>query len=95
VAIRKHTLGKRSNKAEQQLVKRAFKEADLILTYGKRAIVALAGRGVDPQAAARILATSLREEGDFYRRSSKPSVYIRERIDIGQLQNLFKSRWRR
>jgi len=33
------------------------RSADLVIVYGRRAVIALAGRGIGPQTAARILAT--------------------------------------
>ena len=41
--------------AELKEVKRLNKNASLVLTYGKYAVVALAARGVGPDTAARIL----------------------------------------
>ncbi len=66
-AIKKQVAGKKLTAEEQRLVRRAFRIADLVLTYGKRAIVALAGRGVGPQTAVRILASHPRDEDAFYR----------------------------
>lgn len=52
---------------EETLVKRAVREAHLVATYGKRAVLALAGRGVGPETAARLLAHQREHETDFLR----------------------------
>jgi len=65
-AIKKHASGKPLTAAEDRLVKRAFQAANLVLTYGKRAVIALSGRGIGPQTATRILANCTRDD-DFYR----------------------------
>ncbi len=52
---------------EERLVQRAVREAHLVATYGKRAVLALAGRGVGPETAARILAHQRSHEADFLR----------------------------
>jgi ATP-dependent Lhr-like helicase len=41
--------------------------ADVMIVYGKRGAVALAGRGVGPQTAARILAKSPKTEDELYK----------------------------
>ncbi len=66
-AIRKHASGKRLTAAEKHQVKRATQIADLVLTYGKRGVVALSGRGVGPRAATKILARRAEDEDGFYR----------------------------
>jgi ATP-dependent Lhr-like helicase len=45
---------------------RAWKSASLVQVSGKRAIIAMSGRGVGPVTAARILRKSFRNEGEFY-----------------------------
>lgn len=52
---------------EERLVQRMTNEAHLVATYGKKAVVALAGRGVGPETAARILARLRETEIDFLR----------------------------
>jgi ATP-dependent Lhr-like helicase len=46
---------KERTKEENKEVKRIHKNASLILSYGKPAILALVGRGIGPDTAARIL----------------------------------------
>ncbi|MBI2078143.1 MAG: DEAD/DEAH box helicase [Euryarchaeota archaeon] len=52
---------------EDRLVQRMTNEAHLVATYGKKAVLALAGRGVGPETAARILAKLRDTEVDFLR----------------------------
>ena len=61
-------------KAQMKLTKEEKKEIDraglssvLVETYGKKAVIALAGRGIGPQTAARILARKYRSEHEFYK----------------------------
>ncbi|KUK04712.1 MAG: ATP-dependent helicase Lhr and Lhr-like helicase [Methanosarcinales archaeon] len=48
-------------------VKRAHRNSSLVRSYGKRAVVVLAARGVGPETAARILSHPMRGELDMYR----------------------------
>lgn len=58
---------KKKKSAEERTVERRFMQnANLVLSYGKPAVVALAARGVGPETAARVLARS-RDEESFYR----------------------------
>lgn len=52
---------------EERLVRRMVNEAHLVGTYGKKAVLALAGRGVGPETAARILARMRDDEPGFLR----------------------------
>lgn len=65
-AIKKRSAGIKLSKEEDRLVKQAFQAANLILSYGKRAVIALSGRGIGPQTAARILSKNQPDE-NFYR----------------------------
>jgi ATP-dependent Lhr-like helicase len=54
------------NEEEQAVQARLLRNANIVLSSGKKAVIALAGRGVGPEIASRILATMT--EGDaFYR----------------------------
>lgn len=46
---------KEKTKEENREIKRLFKNASLVLNYGKHALLALVGRGIGPDTAARIL----------------------------------------
>ncbi len=46
---------KQRTKEENKEVKRLYKNGSLVLTYGKHAVMALMGRGIGPDTAARIL----------------------------------------
>ncbi|MEW6592929.1 MAG: hypothetical protein AB1305_04560, partial [Candidatus Hadarchaeota archaeon] len=78
-AIRKKAAGGRLTEKERRLVEKAAQSATLILHYGKKAAIALAGRGVGPSVATRILAK--RPDGDkLYREILKAEkTYARTR----------------
>ncbi len=62
---------------EKAVAQRLRRNANLVLTHGKKAVTALAGRGIGPESAARILAT-LTEGDAFYREILKAERnYIR------------------
>ncbi len=52
---------------QERMTKRAYNAANLVQSHGKRAVIALAARGVGPQNAARIIAKLREDEDDFYR----------------------------
>ncbi|WP_176451406.1 DEAD/DEAH box helicase [Halorubrum sp. Eb13] len=58
-----------SEKDEEQerRTKRAHRAASLVQTHGKRAVIALAARGVGPHNAARIINKLREDEDEFYR----------------------------
>ena len=56
---------KQPSKEEKKDIKRIMKSANLVMTNGKRAVLALAARGVGPENAAKILAMHHEEEDDF------------------------------
>jgi ATP-dependent Lhr-like helicase len=59
-------LAKKSLSAEESKhVKRIMKSANLVKTYGKKAVLALAGRGVGPENAGRLLARPHEDEDEF------------------------------
>ncbi|MHA1265134.1 MAG: DEAD/DEAH box helicase [Candidatus Helarchaeota archaeon] len=57
--------GEKLSKEELKVLERAKKSANLVLNYGKRAIIALAGYGVGPTIATRILALPIKNEYEF------------------------------
>ncbi|HJJ32319.1 MAG TPA: DEAD/DEAH box helicase [Methanocorpusculum sp.] len=62
LALKKKKLSTEEKDAE----KRMMKNANMVLSSGKKAVIALSGRGVGPDAAARILATFAKDD-NFYR----------------------------
>ena len=52
---------------QEKATERAYRTASLVQSHGKRAIIALAARGVGPQNAARIINKLRDDEDDFYR----------------------------
>ena len=52
---------------ESKRTERAYRSGSLVQAHGKEAIIALAGRGVGPETAARILNNHREREADFYR----------------------------
>ena len=53
--IKKKITRRRLKNEENGKWKQAWKSASLVQVYGKKAVTVLAGRGVGPKAAARIL----------------------------------------
>ncbi|MFQ6075272.1 MAG: DEAD/DEAH box helicase [Candidatus Bathyarchaeia archaeon] len=58
--------GRALTKEEEKTWLTAWRSASLVQTYGKRAVVALAARGVGPKTATRILGRFHRTEEEFY-----------------------------
>jgi len=52
---------------DRRRTKRVYRNANLVLTYGKTAAVTLASRGLGPETAARLMRNLRRDEIDFYR----------------------------
>ena len=52
---------------QEKQVRRAYQAANLVQSHGKKAVIALAGRGVGPTNAARIINNWREDEDDFYR----------------------------
>ncbi|MFX0170173.1 MAG: DEAD/DEAH box helicase [Candidatus Hodarchaeota archaeon] len=67
-AIRRHRAGQKLNPEEKKALRKGRENANVVLDHGKAALIAMAGRGVGPTVAKRILAGSHeRTEKDFYR----------------------------
>ena len=60
--LKKKLKGARLSRSEEQLLKRVQLSAKLFLSYGKKAAIALAGRGVGPATAVKILARAYNED---------------------------------
>ena len=56
-----------TNEEQRKELKRIYKNANLVMAHGKKAVLALVGRGVGPDTAARILARYQTEEDEFLR----------------------------
>ncbi len=52
---------------QEEMTERAYRNASLVQSHGKRAVVALSARGVGPQTAARVINNHREDEADFYR----------------------------
>jgi len=52
---------------QEKMTERAYQSASLVQSHGKRAVVALAARGVGPHNAARIINKLREDEDEFYR----------------------------
>jgi ATP-dependent Lhr-like helicase len=67
-AIRRYRAGKKLSPEEKKVLRKGRENANLVLNYGKQALIAMAGRGVGPTVAKRILAACHgREEPTFYK----------------------------
>lgn len=66
-AVEKRLQGEQMFDEERQRLSKGRQAADLTLSYGRRAIVALAVYGIGPQTASRVLAKMHSNEEDFYR----------------------------
>jgi ATP-dependent Lhr-like helicase len=56
----------KDDEAERR-TQRAYRAASLVQSHGKRAVIALAARGVGPRNAARVINKLREDEDDFYR----------------------------
>ncbi|PSQ42049.1 helicase, partial [Halobacteriales archaeon SW_7_68_16] len=52
---------------DRNMVERAYHAASLVQSHGRRAVVALAGRGIGPHTAARIINNHREDDREFYR----------------------------
>jgi len=65
---------------EEELLREARRRADLTLSYGRKAIIALLVHGVGPITAYRILSKMHRDEEEFYKDLLKAKIqYLRTR----------------
>ncbi|GAB3312355.1 DEAD/DEAH box helicase [Haloplanus salinarum] len=58
---------KEKDDEQEGMTQRAYRSANLVQSHGKRAVIAMAARGVGPHNAARIIAKLREDEDDFYR----------------------------
>lgn len=66
-AVSKKLSRKEMNEEEKDTLAKARRTADLVLSYGKKAVVAMSVYGVGSQTAAKILARMHDDEESFYR----------------------------
>nr|MDO8078320.1 DEAD/DEAH box helicase [Candidatus Freyarchaeota archaeon] len=88
--LRAKKRGKKLLKEEEKIFERGIKTANLVLSYGKRAVICLAGRGVGPLTANRILSKDLRTENELYKAildAEKEFIRTREFWDKNQVKN--------
>jgi ATP-dependent Lhr-like helicase len=52
---------------QEKMTRRAYRSASLVQAHGKRAVIALAARGVGPHNAAQVINKWREDEDDFYR----------------------------
>jgi ATP-dependent Lhr-like helicase len=65
--VRKSIQQKEMSDAEKARLEKMKKISDLVIVYGKRAVIALSARGVGPKVASRILRNLYLNEDDFYK----------------------------
>jgi ATP-dependent Lhr-like helicase len=58
---------KQMGEADMARVKRVYRNANLVLSHGRSAVIALASRGLGPETAARVIRKLREDEEDFYR----------------------------
>ncbi|MCD6511685.1 MAG: DEAD/DEAH box helicase [Thaumarchaeota archaeon] len=77
--VRRWLKGKKLSEEEKKRIRRAWKIAELLVTYGKKALLVLAGFGVGADTASRILGRSLEGE-ELYRAIYEAELnYVRTR----------------
>ena len=59
--------GQTLNEYEQKVLADTRRNADIVLSYGKKGIIAMSVRGIGPQTAARILAKMHLDDTEFYK----------------------------
>jgi len=78
--LEKRLKGKGISEEELEQLTRARRTADLVLSYGKRALIALEVKGIGPETASRILGKMHPGEDDFYMDLLRAKIqYLRTR----------------
>jgi len=65
--LEKKRSGMEMTDGDREILARARRTADLVLSYGKKGVIALMVTGIGPQTASRILALAYDREEEFYR----------------------------
>jgi len=65
--VKKRAKKKPLNDEEQKDLQNVRRSADLVMVYGRKAAEVLAGHGIGPQTAARILAMLHTDKEKFYK----------------------------
>jgi len=65
-AVRKRLSRQKMSPEEEKLLETAWLSANLVQTYGKKALLVMAGRGVGPTTASRLLQRFHKTEDDLY-----------------------------
>ncbi len=65
--VKKRLKKREMTKDELEQFNNIRRSADLVIVYGKKAVIALAGRGIGPQTAARILAMLHHKREEFFK----------------------------
>ena len=80
-AARKKLSGRKLSREEERLWLNVWRSASLVQTYGRRAVVVLAARGIGPTTAVRLLRRPYRGEDDLYQAILQAErEYLRTRI---------------
>ncbi|MBS7646126.1 MAG: DEAD/DEAH box helicase [Candidatus Bathyarchaeia archaeon] len=78
--VEKRIKGRRLSREEEESWRQAWRSASLVQVYGKRAVIVLAGRGIGPATAVRVLRRPLRREDEVYAEILKAErIYARTR----------------
>ncbi|NHJ47031.1 MAG: DEAD/DEAH box helicase [Asgard group archaeon] len=65
--LKKHLRREKLEPEQEKILKRGYKSADLVIASGKKAIIALAARGIGPASASRVLLKSYsKDDYEFY-----------------------------
>ena len=71
---------KNPKEKEKKIIKKIFTNANLVLSHGNKAILAMRARGIGPRTAGRILAMHYETEEEFLREIlSAEIIYARTR----------------
>jgi ATP-dependent Lhr-like helicase len=88
--------GEKLSKEEEKILERGIKTANLVINYGKQGIICLAGRGIGPTTANRILSKELKTESDLYKAIlDAEKEFVRTREFWDKKPNTDKNHWKK